>query len=85
MTVLRPSPRAALYLRVSTRDQTNENQERELRLWAERLGFELVRLYGETASGARGGRTGLSALLADAHRREFDVLMMFEWNMPGRY
>jgi hypothetical protein len=34
--------RAALYVRVSTKEQTTENQERELRQWAERLGLEVV-------------------------------------------
>lgn len=35
---------AALYVRVSTREQTVENQDRELRDWAERLGVEGVRI-----------------------------------------
>jgi DNA invertase Pin-like site-specific DNA recombinase len=34
--------RAALYLRVSTTDQTTENQERELRAAADRLGHVIV-------------------------------------------
>jgi DNA invertase Pin-like site-specific DNA recombinase len=35
---------AALYLRVSTLDQTTANQERELRQVAERMGCEIVRV-----------------------------------------
>jgi len=62
--------RAALYVRVSTKDQTAENQERELRQWADRLGFEVVKVYADTASGARSDRAALAAVLADAHRRE---------------
>jgi len=68
--------RAVLYLRVSTREQTTENQEHELRRWVEHLGFELVRQYAETASGGRTDRRSLSELLAAAHRREFDVLLV---------
>jgi DNA invertase Pin-like site-specific DNA recombinase len=45
--------RGALYVRVSTKEQTTENQERELRQWAERLGFEVVAVYADTMSGAR--------------------------------
>ncbi|HEV2054931.1 MAG TPA: recombinase family protein [Methylomirabilota bacterium] len=45
--------RAALYLRVSTRDQSADNQEHELRRWAGRLSFHVVRVYADTASGAR--------------------------------
>ena len=37
--------RAALYLRVSTTDQTTENQERELRAAADRLGHVIVEVY----------------------------------------
>jgi DNA invertase Pin-like site-specific DNA recombinase len=58
--------RAVLYLRVSTREQTTENQERELQRWTARLGFELVRQYAETAGGSRIDRCALSELLAAA-------------------
>lgn len=84
MTFLDVSRRAALYLRVSTRDQTTENQERELRSWAARLGFELVRLYDETVGGARRDRNELAALLTAAHRREFDVLLIWSLDRLSR-
>src|SRR5215468_9965647 len=84
MTLLDVSRRAALYLRVSTRDQTTENQERELRSWAARLGFELVHLYGETVGGARRDCNELAALLAAAHRREFDVLLIWSLDRLSR-
>src|SRR5712692_929495 len=41
-----PGQRGAIYLRVSTREQTMENQERELRQWADRLGLEWQRKFG---------------------------------------
>jgi DNA invertase Pin-like site-specific DNA recombinase len=37
--------RAALYLRVSTIDQTTANQERELRETAGRMGCNVVKVY----------------------------------------
>ena len=37
--------RAAIYLRVSTDEQTTENQERELRAAAERIGHEIVAVF----------------------------------------
>ncbi len=52
-TITKQIPRAALYLRVSTREQTTENQELELRRWAERLSLDVVKVYADTASGAR--------------------------------
>jgi DNA invertase Pin-like site-specific DNA recombinase len=36
--------RAAIYLRVSTVDQTTANQERELREIAGRVGYEIVKV-----------------------------------------
>ena len=60
-------PRAALYVRVSTNDQTTQNQERELRRWADPLGLELVAVYQETASGARPERAALAKVLAAAN------------------
>ena len=47
--------RAALYLRVSTIDQTTANQERELREIADRMGCEIVKVYKDHGiSGAKG-------------------------------
>ena len=47
--------RAAVYLRVSTVDQTTANQERELREVAERAGWEVVKNYKDHGiSGAKG-------------------------------
>ena len=76
--------RAALYVRVSTPEQTVANQELELRRWAERLGHEVVNVYADTASGARGGRVALASVLAGAHRREFDVLLIWSLDRLSR-
>ncbi len=76
--------RAALYLRVSTRDQSVENQERELRQWADRLGFEVAAVYADTASGSRSDREALAAVLAGAHRREFGVLLIWSLDRLSR-
>jgi DNA invertase Pin-like site-specific DNA recombinase len=76
--------RAALYVRVSTRVQTTENQERELREWAERLGLEVVAVYADTMSGARSDRAALAAVLTAAHRRAFDVLLVWALDRVSR-
>jgi DNA invertase Pin-like site-specific DNA recombinase len=65
---------------VSTKEQTTENQERELRQWAERLGFEVVAVYADTMSGARSDRAALAAVLTAAHRREFDCGQEDRWD-----
>jgi DNA invertase Pin-like site-specific DNA recombinase len=78
------SRRGALYVRVSTKEQTVENQERELRAWAGRLGLEVAAVYRETASGARADRAQLGELLAAAHRREFDTLLIWALDRLSR-
>ena len=78
------SDRAALYLRVSTREQTAENQERELQQWAGRAGFEVVKVYADTASGSRSDRAALAAVLAGAHRRAFDAPLIWSLDRLSR-
>ena len=55
--------RAACHARVFTKDHTTENQERELRQWDERLGFEVVARYADTASGTRSRHRGIPKAL----------------------
>ncbi len=79
--------RAALYLRVSTLDQTTENQERELRVVAARLGHEIVDVYADNGiSGAKGrnGRPAFDRLHRDAVRRRFDIIMAWSVDRLGR-
>ena len=76
--------RAAIYARVSTGEQTPENQLLRLREVAERAGWAVAREYVETASGAGARRPGLDAMLADAQRRRFDVVMAWDVSRLGR-
>jgi hypothetical protein len=83
----RTAKRAALYVRVSTDQQTVENQVRELQQVAERRGWTVVETYSdEGISGAkcRDKRPGLDAMLKDASRRKFDVVMVWAIDRLGR-
>jgi DNA invertase Pin-like site-specific DNA recombinase len=71
--------RAALYARVSTTDQTCENQLRELREYAVRRGVEAVEFVEHGVSGAKRSRPALDALLVQLRQRRFDVLVV--WSM----
>ena len=74
--------RAAIYLRVST-----DNQERELRAAAERIGHEIVAVYrdaGISGSKGRDQRPGFDAMHKDAARRRFDVVMAWSVDRLGR-
>lgn len=81
--------RAVLYLRVSTArgDQTVENQRRELVAGAEQRGWTITGTYAdEGISGAKGRdkRPGLDAMLKDAVRGKFDVVMCWAVDRMGR-
>jgi Resolvase, N terminal domain len=79
--------RAAIYLRVSTIDQTTANQERELRQVAERAGWDVVKVYKDHGiSGAKGRekRPQFDALHRDANARQFDVVMAWSVDRLGR-
>jgi DNA invertase Pin-like site-specific DNA recombinase len=79
--------KAALYLRVSTLDQTTENQLRELRMAAERLGHEVVEVYSDNGiSGFKGRdrRPEFDRLCRDAVRRRFEIIMAWSIDRLGR-
>ena len=79
--------RAAIYLRVSTTDQHTSNQEAELRMAAERAGWEVVKVYRDHGiSGAKGRdkRPAFDALHRDAAKRQFDVVMAWNVDRLGR-
>src|SRR5260370_584396 len=78
--------RVAIYSRVSTDHQTTANQELALQQIAERRGWSVVHVYTDNGiSGAKGrkDRPGLDAMLKDASRRAFDVLMVWAIDRLG--
>lgn len=79
--------RAALYARVSTDDQTTENQLIELRAAAKRLGWTVVDEFVDHAiSGAKGrsGRPKLDAMLKGVARKDFDLVASWSVDRLGR-
>jgi DNA invertase Pin-like site-specific DNA recombinase len=79
--------KAAIYLRVSTQDQTTANQERELRAVAKRMGIEDIPVYRDHGiSGAKGRdkRPEFDRLCKDATRRQFDMIMAWSVDRLGR-
>ncbi|WP_417788927.1 recombinase family protein [Terasakiella pusilla] len=81
------SKRAALYLRVSTSDQTTENQRRELQKLCELRGWEIVAEYEDAGiSGAKGRkqRPALDRMLKDATKRKFDIMVAWSVDRLGR-
>src|SRR6478609_5397081 len=84
MTVKPAIVRAAIYARVSTTDQTNTIQVSQLKDYVERRGWTLAGVYQDQMSGAKASRPGLDQLMADAQRRQFDVVLVWKLDRFGR-
>ena len=78
--------RVALYARVSTLNgQHPEMQLAELREYAARRSWDVEETYvDEGISGARESRPALNRLMADAHRRHFDAVVVWKIDRFGR-
>jgi len=76
--------RAAIYARVSTPEQCLGNQLYDLREMAARRGYEIVNEYTDVGSGSKTRRIGLDALLADARRRRFDIVLVAAFDRVAR-
>ncbi len=79
--------RVALYVRVSTAEQTVKNQEAVLSAVADKRGWTIVGVYRDEAiSGAKGRdkRPGFDRLWKDAARRKFDLIASWSVDKLGR-
>jgi putative DNA-invertase from lambdoid prophage Rac len=76
--------KAAIYARVSTADQQNAIQIRELTEYIQRRGLELSGVYQDTMSGAKYSRPGLDKLMSDARQRRFDAVLVWKLDRFGR-
>ncbi|MGH9564203.1 MAG: recombinase family protein [Terracidiphilus sp.] len=79
--------RAAIYARVSTNGhgQDPEMQLRELREHCQRSGWTIAAEYVDVGiSGAKEKRAELDRLMAEAHRRRFDVVAVWKFDRFAR-
>ena len=77
--------RAAIYARVSTKDQSCEMQMRDLRAYCAARGFTIIREYIDIGqSGAKDSRPELNALMADARKRKFDSILVWRFDRFAR-
>jgi DNA invertase Pin-like site-specific DNA recombinase len=76
--------RAAIYARVSTLDQEPENQLEELRRYVAARGWEAKEFVDHGHSGAKERRPALDAMVADAKRRRFDIVVCWRLDRLGR-
>jgi DNA invertase Pin-like site-specific DNA recombinase len=72
--------KAAIYLRVSTQDQSLDNQLPDLERLAAARQLKVVETFSEKVSAAK-ARPQFNRLLADAHRGRFQVVIV--WSLGG--
>jgi DNA invertase Pin-like site-specific DNA recombinase len=78
--------RVAIYARVSTSDKGQDvtMQTRELHEYCQRRGWMVADEYADTCSGSKDRRPELDRLMADAHKRHFDVVLVWKLDRFGR-
>lgn len=76
---------AALYLRVSTLDQTTDNQELELVEYCERNNIQISKIYKDAGvSGSKTSRPELNNMLTDMRLGKFDAIIVWKFDRLGR-
>ena len=76
--------KTAIYCRVSTQEQTTDNQALELHEVADKQGWTVTETFTDTISGARANRPGLDALMKSVHRKDVDMVMGWDVSRLGR-
>jgi DNA invertase Pin-like site-specific DNA recombinase len=74
----------AIYARVSTEKQDNENQLVQLREFAAKQGWNVFAEYVDRESGAKSGRAEFQRMFADASKRKFDLVLFWALDRLSR-
>ena len=77
--------RVALYVRVSTKEQTVENQILPLKEYAQARGWTVVEVFSDAGvSGAKDHRPALNRMMEAARKRKIDRVMVARLDRLGR-
>ena len=76
--------RAAIYVRVSTNDQSVAMQQEELLQYCGRRGWESIPYRDRGQSGAKQDRPALNSLLSDLRKRKIDVILVWSLDRLAR-
>ncbi len=78
--------KAVIYARVSTQGQDYDRQLAELRQYADRMGYEVVKTFSEKISGAKKveERQAMSELLAYVETNRVDKVLIYECSRLSR-
>ncbi len=82
---MKQDKRVAIYVRVSTKDQSVDMQLNDLERFTRERGFEVCKRYEDCGvSGTKDKRAGLSQLMNDAKKRKFDVVLVWRFDRFAR-
>ncbi len=77
--------RVALYVRVSTKDQSVDMQLNDLDRYSKERGFKIFKTYKDNGfSGSQESRPALSELMNDAKKRKFDIVLVWRFDRFAR-
>jgi len=76
--------KVAIYTRVSTNDQTNDNQLIELRKFCQNNNYEIVKEYSDTISGTKSSRPELDKMLKAMREKKFEAVVIWKIDRLGR-
>ena len=76
--------RAAVYARVSTHEQDNQNRLLQLRQFAASQGWRIITEYCDEVSGGASDRPQFQAMFQAASRRQFDILLFWSLDRLSR-
>lgn len=77
--------KVAIYVRVSTKEQTTLNQELELKSYCEKEKWEIYQMYkDEGVSGTKTSRPYLDLMLKDMRDKKFDAIIVWKFDRLGR-
>lgn len=78
--------KTAIYARISTSDkkQDLDTQLLPLKEYVASRGWNVYEVYTDQISGSKESRPGLNKMMADAHRRKFDVILVWRFDRFAR-
>ncbi len=77
--------KVAIYVRVSTKDQSVDMQLNDLQRYSKERGFKVFKAYKDNGvSGMKDKRAGLNQLMDDAKKRKFDIVLVWRFDRFAR-
>jgi DNA invertase Pin-like site-specific DNA recombinase len=76
--------KTAIYVRVSTDEQSTASQEHELRAYCDRRGWTDCPTFTDQLSGAKVGRPGLDSLMAAVRAGKIERVVVYKLDRLGR-